>query len=346
MLALVIVHGMFWSGLLSASAAYMTSMLPERRRAEGHRLLGAVDRGGDGRRADDRLLDLQARLDLAVRRVGGPEPRDGGDRVEPAPGSAASTLRAAGSVVAVTASCSSGACSSISLTLFLYSFGYGGITSFTALYADANGVTPKSIYLTTLAIVILVTRPFAGRLGDRLGYKRVFVPCLVLICLGLALLAIGGTRGWMLASAIVFGVGFGTAYPVYVGYVMQRRHRRPPRRRLRRDPRGVRHRHRHRLDDDGLADSALRLRVRVRLRGRAVRARPAVFPDRRSLLRHGSHAAFARRKPFHRRVRQRRRETWVICANGVTTWQRRRFPSARSRSRLALPFATSAMTCF
>ena len=31
----------------------------------------------------------------------------------------------------------------------------------------------------------------------------------------------GGTRGWLIASAVVFGVGFGTAYPVYVGYVMQ-----------------------------------------------------------------------------------------------------------------------------
>src|SRR2546422_4817599 len=35
MLALVVVHGVFWSGLLSASAAYLTSLLPERRRAEG-----------------------------------------------------------------------------------------------------------------------------------------------------------------------------------------------------------------------------------------------------------------------------------------------------------------------
>ena len=109
----------------------------------------------------------------------------------------------------------------VSFSLFLYSFGYGGITSFTALYADANGVTPKSIYLTALAIVILFTRPVAGRLGDRFGYKRVFVPCLVLICLGLGLLAVGGTRGWLIASAVVFGLGFGTAYPVYVGYVMQ-----------------------------------------------------------------------------------------------------------------------------
>ena len=35
LLALVIVHGVFWSALLSASAAYMTGLLPERRRAEG-----------------------------------------------------------------------------------------------------------------------------------------------------------------------------------------------------------------------------------------------------------------------------------------------------------------------
>src|SRR5262245_7404959 len=35
MLTLVIVHGFFWSGLLSASSAYLTSLVPERRRAEG-----------------------------------------------------------------------------------------------------------------------------------------------------------------------------------------------------------------------------------------------------------------------------------------------------------------------
>src|SRR5262245_23353941 len=35
MLAVVVVHGLFWSGLLSASSAYMTSTIPESRRAEG-----------------------------------------------------------------------------------------------------------------------------------------------------------------------------------------------------------------------------------------------------------------------------------------------------------------------
>ena len=69
--------------------------------------------------------------------------------------------------------------------------------------------------------MILLTRPLLGHLGDRLGYRTVFVPCLVLITCGLAVLAFGGSRTMLLTSAIIFGVGFGTAYPTYVGYVMK-----------------------------------------------------------------------------------------------------------------------------
>ena len=35
MLAVVVVHGLFWSGLLSASSAYMSATIPPSRRAEG-----------------------------------------------------------------------------------------------------------------------------------------------------------------------------------------------------------------------------------------------------------------------------------------------------------------------
>ena len=137
MLALAIVHGVFWSGLLSASAAYMTQPAAGAAPRRGHRLLGPVDDGGAGGGADDRVLDLPLRLGVAVRPVGGAEPRDGGHRLDPE-GAAASPRaheRTGGllewRVLA------------LSLTLFLYSFGYGGITSFTAMYADANGTSRR-----------------------------------------------------------------------------------------------------------------------------------------------------------------------------------------------------------
>jgi MFS family permease len=216
MLALVVVHGVFWSGLLSASAAYMTNMLPERRRAEGIGYWG---------------LSTVAAIAVAPT-VGFWIYRHGwwwlcvvGAVLNASMGVIAFFLEETPAHPIAAHERRRGLLEwrvlVISLSLFLYSFGYGGITSFAAMYADANHVTPKSIYLTTLALVILCIRPTAGRLGDRWGYKRVFVPCLVLISVGLALLAIGGSRGWMIASAIVFGAGFGTAYPVYVGYVMR-----------------------------------------------------------------------------------------------------------------------------
>lgn len=217
MLAMVLLHGIFWSGLLSASAAYMTNLLPERRRAEGigywglSTLAGVAvapalgfwlySRGWLWLCVSGAVLNLimtviatQLHDDVPTPKAATPEPKRG--------------LLEWRVLI-------------ISVTLALYSFGYGGITSFTAMYADANGVVPKGIYLTTLAIVILLTRPLLGRLGDRFGYSRVFIPCLVLITAGLAVLAFGGTRDHQLLSAVIFGVGFGTAYPTYVGYVMK-----------------------------------------------------------------------------------------------------------------------------
>jgi MFS family permease len=214
MLVIVIVHGIFWSGLLSASASYMTHLLPESRRAEGigywglSSIVALAIAPTAGlwiyRRGWVWLCIVGVVLNLVMAAIAW----NLKEHVLPENGSRKRGLLEWRVLV-------------VSLSLFLYSFGYGGITSFTALYADANGVTPKSIYLTTMAIAILLTRPLAGRLGDRLGYKRVFVPCLILISLGLGLLAVAGTRPWMIASAVIFGMGFGTAYPVYVGYVMR-----------------------------------------------------------------------------------------------------------------------------
>jgi MFS family permease len=214
MLALVVVHGVFWSGLLSASAAYLTGLLPDDRRAEGIAYWGLstvaaiavaptvgfwIYRQGWGWLCAEgvalNLVMAGIAWTLKEEPRAAPSPRRG------------SLLE--WRVLVVSAS------------LFLYSFGYGGITSFSALYAAANGVGPPGLYLTTLALVILVSRPLAGRLGDRWGYRRVFVPCLVLITAGLGLLAAGATRESMVLSAIVFGLGFGTAYPVFAAYVLR-----------------------------------------------------------------------------------------------------------------------------
>ena len=210
------VHGLFWSGLLSASGAYMTSFLPEHRRAEGIGYWGLSSvaaiavapplgfwvyrYGWTWVCASAFALNVVMAL-IAWRLPDDPPP----PRRAESPSHGLFEWRIMG----------------VSATLFLVSFGYGGITSFAALYADAVGVTPTGIYLTTLALAILASRPLSGRVADRLGYRRVFLPCLVLITAGLAMLALGGTRASMVLSAVVFGAGFGTAYPVFSAYILQ-----------------------------------------------------------------------------------------------------------------------------
>jgi MFS family permease len=215
MLALVLVHGVFWSGLMTGSAAYMTNNLPESRRAEGFAYWGlstiaaiavAPTIGFWMFQFGWRALCLEtAVLNVLMAIIAWNLPAQ---PIAARPEGGRKRLLEWRVLI-------------LSFTLFLYSFGYGGVTSFTALYADANGVTPKGIYLTSLAVVILVTRPLSGRLGDRFGYRRIFLPCLVLIALGLSCLVVGGSRFWLVTSAIIFGAGFGTAYPVFASYVMR-----------------------------------------------------------------------------------------------------------------------------
>jgi MFS family permease len=225
MLGLAFLHGVFWSGLLSASAAYMTDIIPESRRAEGIGYWGlstiaavavAPTLGfwlyGRGWRVlcltMAALNVVMAAIAASLREARSPAAR-GGERFFHA-----GMLEWRVLVV--------------SMTLFLYSFGYGAITSFSALYAEANAVTPKSLYLIALAVVILASRPLVVPRAERFGHRRVFLICLGLIVIGLALLAVWGTRPWLITSAVVFGTGFGTAYPIYAAYVM--RHVDPSRR--------------------------------------------------------------------------------------------------------------------
>ena len=216
LLALALVHGAFWSGLLSASSAYITDFIPESRRAEGIGYWGLStivalamaptigfwlyhEGGWPLLCASVGVLNLVMAA-IAWRLAEPPRPLP--------------TARFFGRLIEWRVL-------ALSLTLFLYSFGYGGITSFVALYADANHVVPKEIFFTAFAIVVLLTRPVFGPLGDRIGHRRVFVPSLVLIVIGLGLLAVGGTRPLLIAAAVVFGAGFGTAYPMFAAHVMR-----------------------------------------------------------------------------------------------------------------------------
>lgn len=217
MLVVVIPHGVFWSGLLSASGAYVTDLVPPARRAEGLSYWGfasilavsaapalglwVYEHGGwtalsvEATVLNIIMAAIAYRLPPDVSRVALPARRPG-DLIE---------WR-----VLI-----------LGVTLFLYSFSYGGITSFAALHAEQRGVTPKALYFTAFALAVIVTRPFIARYADRAGHRRVMIPCLAMVVLGVAALAFASTRTGFVVSALIFGTGFGSAYPVFVAQLMR-----------------------------------------------------------------------------------------------------------------------------
>jgi MFS family permease len=217
-LALVLIHGIFWSFLLSSSSAYMTDIIPASRRAEGlgysgfASILGIAiapwiglwifDHGGWS------LLCLEsAVLNLLMAVIAWRLPKDATHAA-----ATARRLRPADLIewrVLI-----------VAVTLFLYSFSYGGITSFVAVYAEQLGVTPRALYFTVVSLAILTTRPFIGRYADRVGHTRIIVPCLVLVVLGVGVLVIADSRPMFVVSALLFGVGFGSVYPLLVAHLM------------------------------------------------------------------------------------------------------------------------------
>jgi predicted MFS family arabinose efflux permease len=218
MLVFVVVHGMFWSGLLSASATCVASLVPPARRAEGIGYWGmstvlavsvaptiglwVYSHGGW-----TAMCIEAAALNLLMAVIAWALPPD-------APAAPVARGRSLRSLLEWRVL-------ALSFTLFLYAFGFGGITSFVALYTDHNGVTPRALYFTLFCVTTIVTRPFIGRFADRAGYLRVFLPCVVLIVSAFAVLAIGGSRPLLVTSALLFGIGFGSAYPAFLGHVLQ-----------------------------------------------------------------------------------------------------------------------------
>jgi MFS family permease len=232
LLALVVVHGVFWSGLLSASGAYMTSMIPPSRRAEGLGYWGLASVVAIGTAPPIGFwvyqfgwtvlcLELSA-LNLLMALIAwkllegdGSPARDHSREM-----SSARPLESSAAGATSPSALIEWRVLVLSLGVGLVSFGYGSLTSFSALFADELGVEPNSLFLSSMAVSVLVGRLTIGRLLDRIGHRRVLLQCFVLPPLGLILLALADGPVSLVAAALVFGAGFGLLFPTHTAYVM------------------------------------------------------------------------------------------------------------------------------
>jgi len=210
------VHGTMWSGLIAAASAIMSDYIPASRRNQGLAWWGLASTTAVATAPAIGLwvfhfgwltLCIELSIMSALMSLGALLLRPS-ERRDPATRLVFSEAWDWG-VIRTT------------LTITVATFGYGGITSYSAIVAEQRHVGPRAIYLTTFAIAIILFRLFFSHLGDQFGTRRVLYPALALIPIAFAIEAVAQQRWVMILSAILFGFGLGAAYPALATFILE-----------------------------------------------------------------------------------------------------------------------------
>lgn len=223
LLTLALIHGVLWSGMLSASGGLLTSIIPESRNVEGIGYYGMAptlalagapalglvlfERWGWFSVCASMAVLSAVALFLSSMVRDDHRSSDSWPRL-----SSMVDWR----VVLVASS------------LMVCAFGYGGLTSYVAIYSLEIGVRPTSIFFVAMATIIIITRIFITPLGDRYGALKLLYPTLLLVPPAMGVLAFVPSSSGVLLAAVLFGVGFGSIYPSLASAILslipQRRH--------------------------------------------------------------------------------------------------------------------------
>ena len=209
------IHGAVWSGLMASASALMSEYIPESRRTQGMAYWGIASSSAIAIAPAVGLwifhfgwttLCIELSIVSVLMVLGALLLR--ADQARPITRRLAVSDAWDWRVITAT------------LSLAVASFGYGGMTSYAAIIAIERHIQPIAIYLTTYAIALVLFRICFSHLGDRIGPKRMLYPGLVLIPFAFGWLGVAHTRWEMIASATIFGIGWGAAYPAFVTIIL------------------------------------------------------------------------------------------------------------------------------
>lgn len=99
------------------------------------------------------------------------------------------------------------------IVVIFVSFGHGGIFTFLPFHALQLGLENPGLWFGLYAVCLLLSRPVAGPLSDRISRRAVILPGLVLNLAGILLLALASSPAWLMTAAVILGFGYGAAHP-------------------------------------------------------------------------------------------------------------------------------------
>lgn len=102
------------------------------------------------------------------------------------------------------------------------SFGHGGILTFLPIHALKLGLENPGYWFGLYAFCLLIVRPLAGPLSDRISRRAVILPGLCLNFASIMLLVLADSPAELMAAAVVGGLGTGAAQPALMTVAVDR----------------------------------------------------------------------------------------------------------------------------
>lgn len=210
-----IIHGALWSGLMSSASAIMSEFIPASRRTEGMAYWGlsstfAVSIGPMVGLFVLKLGWFVLCVEMAALSVIMLVWSTRLPVVESKPETVLPSLRDAWDWQVIRAT----------LSLAVIAFGYGGVTSYVALFSIERDIHPEWLYFSVFASAVVLIRVFTSHLGDRFGPKPILYPSFAAIPISFVILAFADTRWEVVVAALLFGVGLGSAWPAFANFIL------------------------------------------------------------------------------------------------------------------------------
>ena len=100
------------------------------------------------------------------------------------------------------------------LVIFFIVVAISSVFSFMPLFAKERNISGIGMFFTVYAIAVIIARLMIGKLAERYGYEKIFMPAVVLTMLLFVTLVFANSLGLVLLAAVFYGVGYGTVLPI------------------------------------------------------------------------------------------------------------------------------------
>jgi MFS family permease len=106
--------------------------------------------------------------------------------------------------------------------IMMITLAHGGILGSLTLFGQEAGIVNVGWFFLASAIIMMVSRPMAGKIADKKGKIYVLIPGAVSNAVGLLILSYSTTVTTLVIAAIFYGIGYGSIQPTLQAWTIFR----------------------------------------------------------------------------------------------------------------------------